>query len=389
LLLIAVAALALPAAGVAGHDTDTQPDTFHLGVDNTHNLGTGLSGASASNLFAVTNTSTTGGVAVRGVASAATGSSIGVLGQTNASGDTARGVVGYLANTSPGLVSAGVQGRTLSMNANGPGVRGEHIYPDGTSPGVLGVTDSTDPSAHGVRGEVGAASTAQGSAGVYGVQLNTNGNFQFNAGVHGRHDGGGIGVLGESANGIGALGVGTTVGVAGIHPTGGLAGYFAGNVLVTGTLVKGAGAFRIDHPLDPAHKYLQHSFVESPDMKNIYDGVVTTDRRGFATVTLPHYFDALNRDFRYQLTLLGKAAWGAQAVVWQKIHLNRFVIRSKPRVEVSWQVTGIRKDAYANANRIQPELAKPAADQGRYLHPRLYGKSRAFAVGPAGAIARH
>ena len=65
------------------------------------------------------------------------------------------------------------------------------------------------------------------------------------------------------------------------------AGYFSGNVLVTGTLTKSSGSFRIDNPLDPANRYLQHSFVESPDMKNIYDGVVRTDGRGYATVRLP------------------------------------------------------------------------------------------------------
>jgi hypothetical protein len=98
-------------------------------------------------------------------------------------------------------------------------------------------------------------------------------------------------------------------------------------------------------------------------MKNVYDGVVRTNARGFATVGLPSWFQALNRDFRYQLTLLGRSGWGAQAVVWREIRDNRFVIRSKPRVKVSWQVTGIRKDAYANANRIAVEVDKTAADR--------------------------
>jgi len=56
----------------------------------------------------------------------------------------------------------------------------------------------------------------------------------------------------------------------------GYAGLFYGNTWVAGTLFKNAGAFRIGPPLDPANKYLSHSFVESPDMKNIYDGVATT-----------------------------------------------------------------------------------------------------------------
>ena len=85
------------------------------------------------------------------------------------------------------------------------------------------------------------------------------------------------------------------------------AGFFDGDVNVTGTLTKGAGAFRIDHPLDPENKYLSHSFVESPDMKNIYDGVAVFDAAGEAIVTLPDWFEALNEDFRYQLTPMGAA----------------------------------------------------------------------------------
>src|SRR5208283_4202061 len=123
------------------------------------------------------------------------------------------------------------------------------------------------------------------------------------------------------------------------------------NAEVIGTLSKGGGSFKIDHPLDPAGKYLYHSFVESPDMMNVYNGNVTTDKRGLATVVLPDYFGALNRDFRYQLTVIGQFA---QAMIGKEISHNRFTIRSnKPGVKVSWQVTGIRQDAYANAHRIQ------------------------------------
>src|SRR5262249_60204830 len=111
---------------------------------------------------------------------------------------------------------------------------------------------------------------------------------------------------------IGAPGSGNgNVGGTGIFAFGGrgkdgasdaFAGVFDGDVLITGKLSKGSGSFKIDHPLDPANKYLSHSFVESPDMMNIYNGVVTTDANGDAQVQLPGYFEALNRDFRYQLT---------------------------------------------------------------------------------------
>jgi hypothetical protein len=149
-------------------------------------------------------------------------------------------------------------------------------------------------------------------------------------------------------------------------------GFFAGNLNVTGKLTKGSGSFKIDHPLDPANKYLSHSFVESPDMMNVYNGNITTDRHGVATVTLPDYFEALNADFRYQLTVIGQFA---QAIVKREIENNRFTIKTnRPSVKVSWQVTGIRHDAYADAYRIPTEEDKATAEQGYYLHPEVFGQ---------------
>jgi len=160
---------------------------------------------------------------------------------------------------------------------------------------------------------------------------------------------------------------------------GGVAAFFQGDVTITGNVSKAAGMFKIDHPLDPANKYLSHSFVESPDMMNIYNGNITTNQRGVAVVVLPEYFEALNRDFRYQLTVIGQFA---RAIVARKIAHNRFVIRTNtPGVEVSWQVTGIRQDAYANSHRIPTEEAKPPQEQGKYLHPELFGGSKGQAIG--------
>ena len=146
-----------------------------------------------------------------------------------------------------------------------------------------------------------------------------------------------------------------------------------GDLNVSGTISKGSGSFKIDHPLDPANKYLSHSFVESPDMMNVYNGNLITDKHGFATVVLPDYFQALNRDFRYQLTVIGRFA---QAVVAHEIKNNVFTIQtSKPAVKVSWQVTGVRHDAYADAHRIPVEEEKPRQERGHYLHPELFGGS--------------
>ncbi len=159
-----------------------------------------------------------------------------------------------------------------------------------------------------------------------------------------------------------------------------------GNLSVAGTLSKAAGSFRIDHPLDPEHQYLQHSFVESPDMMNVYNGNVTLDGAGEATVTLPAWFEALNRDFRYQLTAIG--APGPNLYIAQQVQGNSFRIAGgAPGLLVSWQLTGIRHDPYAEANRIEVEVPKVNEEVGTYLHPTAWGMpaSRSLAATMYGA----
>jgi hypothetical protein len=97
-------------------------------------------------------------------------------------------------------------------------------------------------------------------------------------------------------------------------------------------------------------------------MMNIYNGVATLDYNGEATVQLPDWFEALNRDFRYQLTCVGGYA---PVYVASKVSGNEFRIAGgRAGLEISWQVTGIRHDAYANAHRIPVEEEKPAKERG-------------------------
>lgn len=157
----------------------------------------------------------------------------------------------------------------------------------------------------------------------------------------------------------------------------GSAAYLEGNVTVNGNLnvmgqlSKGGGTFKIDHPLDPENKFLIHSFVESPEMLNIYSGNITTDEKGYATVQLPGYFEAANKDFRYQLTVIGSFA---QSMIHKEVSNNAFVVRtSEPGIKVSWQVTGVRNDNYAKMNPIDAEQPKAVNEKGTYLHPEAYG----------------
>jgi hypothetical protein len=159
---------------------------------------------------------------------------------------------------------------------------------------------------------------------------------------------------------------------ASCSPTPCFAGNFTGDLNVTGAITAGTKDFKIDHPLDPANKYLFHASVESSEMKNIYDGTVVLDGSGQAVVELPDWFEALNGSFRYQLTAIGAPSPGLY--IAQKIVGNRFTIAGgAPGVEVSWQVTGVRQDRFATANPLVVEHAKDEREHGYYIHPELYG----------------
>ena len=232
-----------------------------------------------------------------------------------------------------------------------------------------------------------------GDTGVYGFGADNGvvGYSSLGQGVNGQSDSG-VAVLGYCDSGTGVRGMsvygdavcGLTQGagnaVYGRSDGGGWAGYFAGFVTVTqdlsasGNINKGGSCnFKIDHPVDPANKYLYHCAVESPEMKNIYDGVAMLDSAGEAVVELPAWFEPLNQDFRYQLTPIG--APGPNLYVAEKIRSGRFKIAGgQPGMEVSWQVTGVRHDVYAVAHRLQVEQEKPEAERGCYLHPELLGE---------------
>jgi hypothetical protein len=306
--------------------------------------------------------------------------SVGLTGQMSAVASSGSAAVVANDNTSGG--SAGV----ASTSTNGIGVVATGIT------GLLGTGAGEDGVGVSASGNLGVYANGI-AAGVYGVSTTSTGVIGISTsyigvygsgstGVNGVSTSGGNGVSGVSTSGPGvyaqsdtgwavdAYGTENATGVL-AGSASGYAAWFNGNVDVDGNLSKAGGSFKIDHPLDPSNKYLYHSFVESPDMKNIYDGNVTTNGNGDAVVTLPKWFEALNRDFRYQLTVIGQFA---QAIVGSEISHHQFSIKTdKPNVKVSWQVTGIRQDAWANAHRIPVEELKPGKERGSYLHPELYG----------------
>jgi hypothetical protein len=125
--------------------------------------------------------------------------------------------------------------------------------------------------------------------------------------------------------------------------------------------------------MDSANKYLNHSFVESPEMKNVYDGVAVLDANGEAAVMLPDWFEALNEGFRYQLTPVGAPA--PQLHIANEIADAQFRIAGGvPGQRVCWQVTGVRKDPWARAHPVMVEEPKTDDERGRYLDPELFGQ---------------
>ena len=382
--------LANPSLTVAAGTDLTGGGSVALGATTTLNLDTTkVPQLNSANTF--TGNQTVNGSLSAGPISATTASTTApAVTATDASGSGSNsGVYGTSAN-GLGVYGASAEGYGVQgISTNGIGT-----YASGGGYGVYG-TSANGLGVYGGSGSgVGLYGISNSSYGVYGASNESDAVLGEGVnGVVGRATTG-YGVYGSSSDGDGVYGIGPTFGVEGqssstsgsgggfsnsttgdalftYNGSGGYAAFLEGNVDVDGNLSKAGGSFKIDHPLDPANKYLYHSFVESPDMKNIYDGVATLNANGQATIEMPDWFGVLNRDFRYQLTCIGGFA---PVYIAEELADNQFKIGGgRAGMRVSWQITGIRQDAWANAHRIPVEQEKEAKLKGFYLHPELYG----------------
>ena len=345
---------------------------------------------------------------------------VGVIGGSTGTTTTGQNTGGDFSATGSGAFNIGVNGDAYGVGAGDN--YGGYFTADGGSTdlncgvrgssqststafnlGVLAVADSSNyvtraaeaDANSGLSGVVneGLFATASGPADITSENIGVFGLADMSAGIN-------IGVYALSDTSLGTAAspmasnialyasstCATCVQAGNANQTGtSLAGFFdgdvyvGGNVYVGGTLAKAGGTFKIDHPLDPANKFLTHSFVESPEMMNIYNGNITTDANGEAVVSMPSYFQAENIEFRYQLTVIGTFA---QAIVAKEISNNQFVVKTdKPNVKVSWMVTGVRNDVWSQNNRVVPELEKADSEKGKYLHPEYYGKGNESRIG--------
>jgi len=347
-MFVLMVGIILAAFGLAAGGTPRS--AFALSCPPDVIYGCSVNGSSPGAGWQVVNSSSAASsTALTGYANSPSGSVIGVQGRT----DSPTGV--------------GLQGIAFSTTGNSYALTGNNYSTSGT--GVLGVAATTT----GLNIGVYAKTNSANGYGVYSIGSNSAGGP---IGVYGE----GSGPSGKGVQGVVLASSTTSAAIYGVAPSPSSAGYFIGNVAIFGnfSVSNGTKQFKIDHPLDPANKYLVHAAVESPDVMNIYNGNTTTNAEGEATVNLPAYFEALNRDFRYQLTVIGQFA---QAIVSSEIKENKFSIKTdKPNVKVSWQVTGIRNDPYAANNPMQVEVDKPANERGTYLYPEGYGQPASLGV---------
>jgi hypothetical protein len=247
---------------------------FNVNMSNTSTFADGITVTQTGFGQGIGVLLTNAGVGARGISVDNAGVGFGVYA-------TSKGNTGVEGDTNS-ISAAGVIGRNLSL---GEAVVG---FSSGTG-GVGAVVGRTDGvGGYGVRG----FGTHDNSYGVYGQH-----------GISGSLNG--YGVRGDimTANGTG---IGVYAKATGASQ---IALYAEGKFTATGTK-----AFLIDHPQDPANKMLYHYCTEGNQPLNAYSGNARTDDQGTAWVTLPSYVEDINKDFRYQLTVIGSFA---QAIIGQ------------------------------------------------------------------------
>ncbi len=368
--------------GVLGNASATSGVTYGGLFQSFSTTGRGIAGiAVATSGFSVGGFFTTNspdGKGVQGSSNAVTGLNYGVYGRNlspagyGVYSDGNMAATGIISGNGSGLTSVnadqidGLDSTAFLQSVPSPlnltsasnfyTIRGENTAVDGTA----------------LYGKAGAA-TGYGAGGLF-ESFGTDGRAVVALAQASTGQTSGVYVQNHSSSGRGIYGWSTSAtGTAyGVYGQANLAADgFA--VFANGDMgASGVKPFRIDHPSDPENKYLLHYAAESPMPQNFYVGNVVTDSQGFASVDLPDYFDEINRNFKYQLTVVGKTF--AQAVVWEKIKDNRFQIRtSEGGIEVSWEVKADRNDLYVRRKQPKDVVNKQGFEKGTYQQPDLYG----------------
>ena len=338
--------------GVLGRSNANSGTTYGVHGSTDSGSGTGVYGQGATGVLG--KTTATSGLAYAGRFETASTGGVGVFGFATANSGTTYG--GYFqAQSNAGRAVFG-----WATASSGQAYGGNFQSESNSGRGVYGVATSSTGTTYGVYG----ASTSPDGRGVFG---NVNAGFGSGNGVRGENNSpDGRGVLGyaSATNGLN---------YGGRFQSDSPSGY--GLYCVGSFGASGSKAFRIDHPSDPENKYLLHYSTESPVPQNFYVGNVVTDSSGYAWVELPEYFQEINTNFKYQLTVISDGKEFVQTMVSQKIQGRRFQVRtSAPNTEVSWRVDADRNDLYIRNRRPMDVVEKEGLERGKYQHPELYGK---------------
>jgi len=275
------------------------------------------------------------------------GTTVSVSQNISAIGTVFGGAGNFSGNVTAATMSAGPTAAGIAVfgdSSVSDGIFGNSSVDADFNAGILGQELGSTKETLGVFGRTSSAS----GAGVYGQSVNgsaTGAQFFPHAGVWAdTGNQGSNALLATADDGLSLQAINnspgratvfvlnqvTPPGTATVLQTSGLGGFgcaidVAGNLTCAGDLSGSSKSFKIDHPLDPANKYLVHDSVESSEMMNIYTGNIITDTQGDAMVSLPDWFEALNTDFRYQLTVVGQFA---QAIVAREIENHQFEIKT-------------------------------------------------------------
>jgi len=276
-----------------------------------------------------------------------------------------------------GLAGGGTSGDVTLAAAVPFQLEGSVPGPGGTTGAVVWGINTIG--AAGVRGAAGTSSSAPGigvagtsrtvtdlsaitrQTGVVGIS-----DHPLGTGVYGQANAANsqaTGLWGQSTHGVAVYG----------SSSNGYAAFWNGAVGQNGPATMAAAAVRVDHPADPAERYLELPLAASGERTVTLDGAVHLDGAGAAEVRLPAWFARVTENHRYQLTAIGAAAPSLH--IARELEGDTFAVAGGvPGQKVSWQITGSRRDPWAVAHPSTPEPAKPAEERGSLLHPELYGR---------------
>ena len=295
-----------------------------------------------------------------------------------ASGDDGIFAIGGNSSTGIGIIAGGSGVTVVSVPTEGAGgaFTGQHgVYGKSSNSSGVGVVGVGNDGSNYYTNSSGSGGAFTGFHGVYAAATNSSAGTAVigvgNGGSYYLNSEGGGGAFTGTTYGISAWNQQSGAAVYGNATGGGWAIYGQGNLGITGSK-----SFVIDHPLDPENKILKHYCIESPEVLNLYRGITVLDHEGIAQVELPEYFTALNINFSYNLTAIGKPA--PDIFIKEEIDKNgKFTIAGGEAMQkISWVVYAERNDAYLQQNpeSKEVEIEKKDKNKGKYLMPQLYGQ---------------